>query len=136
MTYVDIDAALDAYIDAVLWAETDDSGETLDTNFDVTDFDSTAIDRMREIVVDFVTSATADRPKIFAPVVSGEHWQSPIFRVITGQNIGHDLYLTGQRHGAGFWDRGYGERGQWLTDRAHMYGVDVTVGDDGKIYVS
>lgn len=31
---------------------------------------------------------------------------------------GHDLWLTGQRHGVGYWDRGYGSIGDKLTKAA------------------
>lgn len=35
---------------------------------------------------------------------------------------GHDFYLTRNRHGAGFWDRGLGDVGRRLTEAAHSYG--------------
>lgn len=35
---------------------------------------------------------------------------------------GIDFWLTRNHHGAGFWDRGYGELGDRLTDAAHTYG--------------
>jgi hypothetical protein len=48
---------------------------------------------------------------------------------------GHDFWLTRNGHGAGFWDRGYGELGRQLTDAAHAYGTfDLYVGDDGMIH--
>lgn len=52
------------------------------------------------------------------------------------EQIGHDFLLTRNHHGAGFWDRGLGERGQRLTESAHAYGdTNAYVGDDGKVYV-
>ena len=36
--------------------------------------------------------------------------------------FGHDFYLTREHHGAGFWDRGLGELGEYLTKIAHSYG--------------
>jgi len=36
--------------------------------------------------------------------------------------VGHDFCLTRNRHGAGFWDRGLGTRGDVLTKAAHAYG--------------
>jgi hypothetical protein len=36
--------------------------------------------------------------------------------------IGHDFYLTRNHHGAGFWDRGLGQRGELLTKLAHTFG--------------
>lgn len=36
---------------------------------------------------------------------------------------GYDFFLTRNRHGAGFWDRGYGSRGDALTKLAHSFGT-------------
>lgn len=36
--------------------------------------------------------------------------------------MGHDFSLTRNHHGAGFWDRGYGELGDWLTRCAQSFG--------------
>lgn len=35
---------------------------------------------------------------------------------------GGDFYLTRNRHGAGFWDRGYGDIGDQLSEAAKAYG--------------
>lgn len=35
---------------------------------------------------------------------------------------GHDFHLTRDYHGPGFWDRGYGEAGDLLTERAEEFG--------------
>ena len=40
----------------------------------------------------------------------------------TDEQAGHDFWLTRNRHGAGFWDRGMGESGDRVTDAAHVYG--------------
>ena len=49
--------------------------------------------------------------------------------------LGHDLWLTRNGHGAGFWDRGLGELGDALTEAAKRQGSrDLYVGDDGLIY--
>ena len=40
----------------------------------------------------------------------------------TDEQNGHDLWLTQAGHGAGFWDRGYGEIGDKLTERAEAFG--------------
>lgn len=50
---------------------------------------------------------------------------------------GVDFWLTRNRHGAGFWDRGYGAVGDRLTANAHPYGeTDLYRGDDGRLYLS
>lgn len=49
---------------------------------------------------------------------------------------GMDFWLTRNRHGAGFWDRGLGAVGDQLTKDAHGYGsCDLYLGDDGKLYL-
>jgi hypothetical protein len=50
------------------------------------------------------------------------------------RSIGHDLWLTSAGHGAGFWDRGYGEAGSILTKWAKTFRTELYVGDDGLIY--
>lgn len=54
----------------------------------------------------------------------------------TPAEIGHDLILTVNRHGAGFWDRGYGDLGDKLTSICHsLGGYELWVGEDGRLYV-
>ena len=48
---------------------------------------------------------------------------------------GHDFWLTRNRHGTGFWERGTGDVGNRLTAAAEKFGeYDLYIGDDGKIY--
>jgi hypothetical protein len=53
---------------------------------------------------------------------------------------GHDFWLTRNGHGAGFWDRGLGDQGVQLSKacgwRSSFPGVELYVGDDGRIYQS
>jgi hypothetical protein len=50
---------------------------------------------------------------------------------------GIDFWLTRNGHGAGFWDRGYGEAGDTLTERAHAFGeINLYAGEDGRLYLS
>lgn len=41
----------------------------------------------------------------------------------SGRDLGGEFYLTRNRHGSGYWDRGYGHIGRRLTDAAHPYGT-------------
>jgi len=49
---------------------------------------------------------------------------------------GHDLWLTRNGHGAGFWDRDLGEAGDKLTELSKEMGeLTLLQGDgDGKLY--
>jgi len=53
------------------------------------------------------------------------------------EQLGHDIWLTRQGHGAGFWDRGYDkELGDALSAHAGAIGSRyVYRGDDGRIYI-
>jgi len=42
---------------------------------------------------------------------------------------GHDFYLTRNRHGAGFWDRGYDKHGAFLTEMSHLEGEQLAYYD-------
>ena len=50
---------------------------------------------------------------------------------------GRDFWLTRNRHGAGFWDRGLGRVGDDLTVLAHNFAeVSLYRGDNGQLYLS
>lgn len=50
--------------------------------------------------------------------------------------IGHDLWLSRQGHGTGFWDRGLGDRGDVLGDMAREMGEKyLYLGDDQKVHI-
>ena len=58
-----------------------------------------------------------------------------IGRTVDWGRMGHDFYLTREGHGTGFWDRGYGELGDRLSEAVKVYGsANVYIGDDGLIY--
>lgn len=62
-----------------------------------------------------------------------------LYEEVTGRSMesaGIDFWLTRNRHGAGFWDRGDHPCLKRLTDAAHAYGTcDTYVGDDNLIYL-
>jgi hypothetical protein len=52
------------------------------------------------------------------------------------EQAGHDLFLTRERHGAGFWDRGLGHYGDVFTKYCESIGpADPYVGDDNLVYM-
>lgn len=53
----------------------------------------------------------------------------------TPSQAGHDFFLTRNRHGTGFWDRGL-PHGRALSDASHPYGTsEPYTGDDGLTYL-
>jgi hypothetical protein len=104
-----------AYLTCALWSSTDDDGDPLDV-YDTDDIDPDTRARMAADLAAFMEANADD--------LAG----------IPPEQIGHDFWLTRNRHGAGFWDRGLGERGTRLTDAAHVYGeVSLFANDDGTI---
>lgn len=109
-----------AYFECALWSSTDDDGESLGDSYDTDDIGpDSKRDHMRQCV-DFINANATD-----------------LGAVGTWEQHGHDFWLTRNGHGAGFWDRGYGKRGDRLTAAAELSGsCDPYVGDDGKVYIS
>ena len=113
-----------AYIEAALWSSTDNSdesgGEPFDANYSEADI---APDTLARIVED-CEAFQRDNEVLLSQVP----WT-------TEEQNGHDFWLTRNGHGAGFWDRGYGDLGDKLTDAAHAWSTfDLYIGDDGKVH--
>lgn len=108
-----------AYLECALWASHDEDGENF-AIYTESDIDSKSRDEARQECYDFIE---ANKWDLLADGNAGQH--------------GHDFWLTRNRHGAGFWDRGYADRlGDRLTSAAHVYGeANVYLGDNGKLYI-
>ena len=114
---------LDAYIECALWSTNDEStpegGEPLDRNYSASDL---ALETLAEMTSDCEQFWQANADHI------GDADQS---------QVGHDLWLTRNGHGTGFWDRDadlYADQDA-LTEAAHAMGErNLYVGDDGLIY--
>lgn len=124
---IDIDAFVNGYVTCAVWAGLDwsvvvdgenDNPDPLDDNYSVSDIAEETMEEIRREAREFCEANASD--------LSG----------IDPEQAGHDFYLTRNRHGAGYWDRGLGPVGDRLTDAAHAYGEsDLYVGDDGKLYL-
>ena len=123
MTYTEafLDRMVTAYIETALWSSmdgADDSGGApLDDNYGPDDIDVSTLDRMRGDCESFLDGL---------PELDNDH---------EPQALGHDLWLTRNGHGAGFWDGDYPEPDATILDEAAkaMGEVDLYVGDDGTI---
>jgi hypothetical protein len=106
------------YIDCALWSSLDD-GVPLDTNYDATDLAPETLEKMKADCASF----------------QEQHWES-ICRNLS--RAGHDFWLMRNHHGAGFWDSDWPEEvGDELTAACQLWGeVDLSLGDDGRIYGS
>lgn len=122
-----VEAMVKGYVSCALWVgtdifEEDGEPEPLDERFDVDDVAEEAMASIRADVEAFIAHNSAD----LLTYAIALDWE----------RAGHDFYLTRNRHGAGFWDRGLGDVGRRLTEAAHVYGEsDLYVGEDGSLYV-
>jgi hypothetical protein len=115
---MNLDRLTDAFIECMCWAESGDPESPLGA--DAPDLADETRVKARELCADFVDYC--------------ERSGIPLDQQTDEQN-GHDLWLTMQGHGAGFWDRGLGEVGDRLTAAAKTFSVDCYVGDDGLVYL-
>lgn len=109
-----------AYIECALWSSVDDHSDPLDNKYSLDDI-------APETLACMTAECEAFQVK-YADLLAQAGGKD--------SQHGHDLWLTRNGHGAGFWDRDYPEPvGAQLTLAAHQSGyVDLYVGDDGKIY--
>lgn len=106
-----------AYAECALWSSIDDKGQPLDHGRDASDIAPETIAVMRTDCDAFRATHAAD------------------LKGIPDDQAGHDFWLTRNGHGAGFWDRGLGARGERLTEACTAFPqMDLYVGDDGKVY--
>lgn len=112
-------AMVRAYLECALWSSCDDNGTPLDRDHD-TDKITRASERDARVDIrDFLSSCDD------AGIPVDEYNDS---------SVGHDFWLTRNRHGAGFWDRGW-EHGDELTKVAHTFGgIDPYV-HRGRVYI-
>jgi len=121
-----------AYLECILWTENDEStpagGEPLDRNYTFDDFAPEAVERAAADCRRFQKENAPDLARYDHP-----QWTA-------AELGGHDLWLTRNGHGCGFWDRHDclpEAAGEHLTKAAKKMGeCYVTVGDDENIYLS
>jgi hypothetical protein len=130
-TTTDLDAFTRAYLECILWAETDHSddsgGDPLDENYSLDDFDPASLKQAIYDCRRFQEENAAD-----IALYDHQNWTA-------AELGGHDFWLTRNGHGCGFWDRNDflpADAGNRLTAASEEYGeCYVTVGDDGKLYI-
>ena len=111
-----------AYLECALWSSHDDNGIPFDRFHTVSDVSDDAKERATRTCEDFML-----RCMTWGDLLMG----------IAPDMAGHDLWLTQNGHGAGFWSRDLGPRGDKLTEFAHFYGERyVYKGDDGKLHLA
>ena len=104
---------LESYLEAAIWTEEEEVGPA-----SINDISDESREDANKDVLKFMSIAGA------------------LLNDIEPSQIGHDLWLTRNGHGAGFWDRGLGDVGDKLSDIARNMGEkSLYRGDDGKIHI-
>jgi hypothetical protein len=126
-TFAALDYFTQGYVEAMFW--TDCNSDSCDGLADAT-FSDLACEALKSLMEDCEAFQRDNEALLEAAYERG----------YTEEQAGHDYWLTRNRHGAGFWDRGEldaGGIGDKLSDMAHLDGsVDLYRGDDGKVYFS
>lgn len=116
-----LDAFTQGYIECALWSSTDASddsgGDPLDANYGPEDLSL-------ESLQGAINDCAAFQDEMKGTLYSAYHHASGY----DAANAGHDLWLTRNGHGSGFWDRDLGAIGERLSKAAKAYGgVDLVV---------
>ena len=125
----DLDTIVGAYVECALWSshEYRDENQESPDDFDWADADDIAPETMASFREDCAAMVAE------AHGLEGSDWW-------TDEQFGHDFWLTRNGHGAGFWDRHYGDTaearaGDALSAMAKVYGeCSLWTGDDGKVH--
>jgi hypothetical protein len=120
-TWASLDDFTTQYVETALWSSTDDKGAPLDGFYTPNEIDPAGLWSMVQDCANFQAAHADDLAE----------WDDD-------SQAGHDYWLTRNRHGAGFWDRGRGALGDRLADAAKADGsCDLYVADLGvTIYVA
>lgn len=117
----DVTQTLEAYLACALWASIGDDGEPLDSKYSVSDIAPESVDSARIACAFFLDRA------------------GPLLIDMDFGQIGHDLWLSRNGHGSGFFDEDTCRK-EWrdvLQDKARALGEsDAYVGDDGRVYLT
>ena len=107
-------------IDAMLFAEVDDSGDPLDDTYYYNDVSDEALQEITEECQDFLNLLQQE----------GIEWSKDI----EPEELGADFYFTRAGHGTGFWSQNY-PTAQALDTWAKTFGnIGLYGGDDGILY--
>jgi hypothetical protein len=130
-----------AYVTCALWSTNDESdesgGEPMDKKYSAEDLAPSALARLEADVREFLEACDAAGYDYAAR--SDANLKGALNpKYSTDEYAVHDLWLTRNGHGAGFWDGDWAEPfATWADEYAERAGSrDLYVGDDGRIYVA
>lgn len=147
-TDVDIKSVMNSYLESAIWTEEErikeeENSEYSDMygdNYDDIDNEDSSNVSIKALLpqTDFSIDNIADDSKIHAyyDIKKFLEYAGDAVKDIDASSLGHDIWLTRNHHGAGFFDRGYdSDVEKILMDSAHKLGEDsLYLGDDGYLH--
>lgn len=116
-----------AYYEALLWSSTDDEGEPLDRNYDDDDINEQSKVEIEVTIDDFLLASMPLLIKAENDELFDNFWKQ----------VGHDLVLTQNETGVGFWESEWSDYGDTLTKFARKSPpCNIYVGDDEKLHAA
>jgi hypothetical protein len=114
-------AMVESYLETAKWTSHDYDEDCRDaTSLEQYDWSEAAVKEAEKEIEDF---------KYYLDEI-GLDWSTVPYTM-----MGHNFWLSRNRHGAGFWDCGLGKLGDALHKAAITFGTkDVYLGDDNLIY--
>jgi len=114
---LNIDEILNSYIETAIWAEESDENDLQGKTINDVDKESVANSKIE--IYNFIKKAQQEA--------------SDELSTYDSETLGHNLWLSRNGHGAGFFD----DNNDKLQNLARsMKPVDIYLGDDGKVYIS
>jgi len=127
--FAKFDEFTQGYITCALWAETDSDGKPFDQNYEHVDIH---INALHDAIADCkrFQEENAETLKVAYEHYAVGNWTPE-------SQAGHDLWLSRNGHGVGFWSRGLPDDiGNALTVAAAKFGQrNLYVGDNGWLYL-
>lgn len=90
---IDLQEFVGGYVECALWSSTDGNETPLDSLYGPRDIDAATIQEMVSDCAAFIEAQETDLER-FGELTERDH-----------AALGHDLWLTRNHHGAGYWDR-------------------------------
>ena len=127
---LNIELVLKGYVDAALWSTLDDPDEpgreNLDDNYGFGDVELETLCRMRETCRKFCEENEA--------LLIEENLHKTLREATFEEYVGHDLWLTQNGHGCGFWDGDWDSAvGEVLSEKAHAFGEVYLFANGGQV---
>ena len=119
----DLETMVNAFLSCALWSSSNCNEEIdeefMDGIYSTEDIDQQSLDMVNKVCAEFVSKIT--------PNDLAEYLETFDYSGLCNNytNLGHDLWLTSQGHGAGFWDRDLNELGDRLTELAELYTFEI-----------